>query len=415
MNHASSNASESCIRMNSGPLHGVRVLDLTNVLAGPYCAYQLALLGADLIKVETPNSGDLARLLGADPKLNRRKMGSSFLAQNAGKRSIALNLKHADGREVLEKLVARADVLVENFRPGVMARLGLAPERLLALNPRLVYCAISGFGQSGPMAGNPAYDQIVQGLSGAMSVTGSRETAPLRAGYPVADTMAGMTAAFAICAALVGRQATGKGQIVDVSMLDSMLSALGWAVSNFLICGKPAVPMGNDNITASPSGTFRTATGPLNIAANTQAQFEALCRLIGRNDLIADARFADRDTRIQHRTALAGEVERGLVARSAEDWERDLNASGVPAGRVLAVPEVLALPQVIEREVVRRFEQVPGVDQPVAVLRAGFKLSDGEIDPRLPPPELDAHGEAILKELGYDDAAITRLKADGAR
>lgn len=399
----------------AGPLHGIRVLDLTNVLAGPYCAYQLALLGADVIKVEAPNGGDLARLLGADPAMNRRLMGSSFLAQNAGKRSIALNLKHPDGRAVLEKLVAASDVLVENFRPGVMARLHLAPDRLLSLNPRLVYCAISGFGQSGPMAGNPAYDQIVQGLSGAMSVTGDATTAPLRAGYPVADTMAGMTAAFAITAALTGRASTGKGQIIDVSMLDSMLSALGWAVSNFLICGQAPRAMGNDNITASPSGTFATGDGPINIAANKQDQFEALCRLIERPELIADPRFADRDTRIAHRAALAQAVTEGLAARGAAEWETLLNAAGVPAGRVLSVPDVLALPQVAERDLVRRFEQVPGVDTPVDVLRAGFRLSDGTIDPRLPPPRLDEHGPAILRELGYDDDAIARLKADGAR
>jgi CoA:oxalate CoA-transferase len=401
--------------MASGPLHGIRVLDLTNVLAGPYCAYQLALLGADTIKVETPRTGDLARTLGADPALNRKQMGASFLAQNAGKRSIALNLKHAAGRIVLEKLAERADVLVENFRPGVMTRLGLGPERLLARNPRLVYCAISGFGQQGPLAGNPAYDQIVQGMSGAMSVTGTRDTAPLRAGYPVADTIAGTTAAFAICAALVSRGRTGKGQIVDVSMLDSMLGALGWAVSNFLICGVPPMAMGNDNVTASPSGTFRTATEPLNVAANKQDQFEALCRLIGRADLIADPRFADRDTRIAHRAALAQAIEAGLMTRSAADWEVALNAAGVPAGRVLDVPQTLALPQIAERALVRSFDHVAGADQPVAVLRAGFRMSDGEIDPRLPPPRLDEHGDAILRELGYDDATIARLREDGAR
>jgi len=401
--------------MAPGPLHGVRVLDLSNVLAGPYCAYQLALLGAETIKVETPGTGDLARVLGADPELNRRLMGASFLAENAGKRSIALNLKNPRGREVLEKLLATADVLVENFRPGVMARLGLAPERLVAAHPRLVYCAISGFGQDGPMAANPAYDQIVQGLSGAMSVTGDAISAPLRAGYPIADTMAGMTAAFAIAAALAGRNVTGRGRIIDVSMLDAMLSALGWAVSNYLICGRPPQPMGNENATASPSGTFRTGDGPINIAANKQDQFEALCRLIGRPDLPRDPRFTDRDTRIANRVALAREVEAGLAMRGAAEWEQTLNAAGVPAGRVLDVPAALALDQVIGRDLIRRFEAVSGVDQPVAVLRAGFRLSDGPLDPGLPPPALDQHGPEILAELGYDAAAIAGLKAEGAR
>ena len=201
-------------------LSGIRVLDLTNVLAGPLCAYQLALLGAEVIKVEMPD-GDLARQLGADASLNRRRMGASFLAQNGGKKSVTVNLKSDTGKAVLRRLVASADVLVENFRPGVMDRLGLGYAELRAINPRLVYCAISGFGQSGPMRDAPAYDQIIQGLSGMMSVTGDEKCAPLRAGYPVADSVGGIMAAFAIAAALVGRQKSGEGGFIDVSMLDS--------------------------------------------------------------------------------------------------------------------------------------------------------------------------------------------------
>src|SRR6266700_2558858 len=203
----------------SGLLTGARVLDLTNVLAGPFCCYQLAKLGADVIKVDVPGSGDLARQLGADPELNKRQMGASFLAQNAGKRSLTLNLKDPRGREAFLRLVASADAVVENFRPGVMARLGLGYEGLKAHKPDLVYCAISGFGQDGPLKDNPAYDQIIQGLSGAMSVTGDETSAPLRVGYPVADTIGGLTAAFAIAAALVRRARTSEGELIDVSML----------------------------------------------------------------------------------------------------------------------------------------------------------------------------------------------------
>ena len=221
----------------SSALAGIRVLDLTNVLAGPFCAYQLALLGADVIKVEVPDGGDLARQLGADPALNARHMGASFLAQNAGKKSVTLNLKKAEGKDVLKRLVESADVLVENFRPGVMARLGLGYEDLSRCNPRLVYCAISGFGQDGPMKDAPAYDQIIQGLSGMMSITGTPDGAPLRIGYPVADTLGGMTAAFAISSALVRRNGSGEGAFIDVSMLDAALTAMGWVVSNYLIAG----------------------------------------------------------------------------------------------------------------------------------------------------------------------------------
>ncbi|HZO45740.1 MAG TPA: CoA transferase, partial [Xanthobacteraceae bacterium] len=226
----------------SGLLAGARVLDLTNVLAGPFCCYQLAQLGADVIKVEVPGTGDLARQLGADPELNRRGMGASFLAQNAGKRSITINLKSAKGQDVFRRLVASSDVVVENFRPGVMDRLGLGYGALKAVRNDIIYCAISGFGQDGPLKFNPAYDQIIQGLSGVMSVTGDKTAAPLRVGYPVADTMGGITAAFAIAAALFRRERSGEGELIDVSMLESTVVAMGWAVSNWLIAGVKAEP-----------------------------------------------------------------------------------------------------------------------------------------------------------------------------
>jgi crotonobetainyl-CoA:carnitine CoA-transferase CaiB-like acyl-CoA transferase len=329
-----------------GLLSGIRLLDLTNVLAGPYCAYQFALLGADVIKVEAPGGGDLARALGADAALNSAGMGASFLAQNAGKRSVVLDLKNDADRDAFLGLVDTADALVENFRPGVMERLGLGADRLRSRNPRLVYCSISGFGQTGPMRGNPAYDQIVQGLSGVMSITGTPEVSPLRAGYPVADTLGGMVGAFAIAAALLRARSTGQGATLDVSMLESMLSALGWPVSNWLTAGVEPRAMGNDNMTAAPSGTFRTGAGLLNIAANKQEQFEALMRLVDKPDLAADPRFADREARKTNRAALTVEIEAALSADSAANWEARLNAAGVPAGRVLSIPDVLAEPQV---------------------------------------------------------------------
>ena len=220
-----------------GPLAGLRVIDLTNVLAGPFCAHQLAHLGADVIKVEVPDGGDLARQLGADATLSAALMGVSFLAQNAGKRSMTVNLKHARGKEVLRRLVRTADALVENFRPGVMDRLGVGYDALRALNPRLVYCAISGFGQDGPLKDLPAYDQIIQGMSGVMSITGSADSAPLRVGYPVADTIGGLTAALAMAAALAERD-RAEGRFIDISMLEATLATMGWVVSNFLVAGR---------------------------------------------------------------------------------------------------------------------------------------------------------------------------------
>jgi crotonobetainyl-CoA:carnitine CoA-transferase CaiB-like acyl-CoA transferase len=398
----------------AGLLAGLRILDLTNVLAGPFCCYQLAQLGAEVIKVETPGTGDLARQLGADPELNRRLMGASFLAQNAGKRSITLNLKNASARDAFVRLVKTSDVVVENFRPGVMERLGLGYETLKAIKPDLIYCAISGFGQDGPLRLNPAYDQIVQGLSGVMSVTGDAQSAPLRVGYPVADTMGGITAAYAISAALFRRERSGEGEFIDVSMLESTLVDMGWVVSNWLIGGVRPQPLGNDNMTASPSAAFRTGDGLLNIAANQQQQFETLCRLIGRPELTADPRFVGREDRKRHRVALSAELEKALAARPAAEWATLLNENSVPAGEVFDVPAVLEHPQIVERGLVRKFDDVPNVDDAVSVVRSGFRLASGDPAPASPPPVLGADTASLLAELGYSQGEIETLKRDKA-
>jgi CoA:oxalate CoA-transferase len=367
-----------------------------------------------VIKVEHPLGGDLARQLGASPELNKAGMGASFLAQNAGKRSVALDLKKEGGRERFLDLVATADALVENFRPGVMSRLGLDYERLKEVRPGLVYCAISGFGQRGPMKDAPAYDQIIQGLSGMMSVTGNEDCGPLRAGYPVADTIGGITAAFAIAAALVRRSRTGEGSLIDVSMLDSAIVSLGWVVSNYLIAGVTPRAIGNENFTAAPSGTFRTGRGLLNIAANKQEQFEVLARELGREDLVTDARFAAREDRKRNRAALTRELEAALAQKSAAEWETALNRLGVPAGRVLTVPEALEVAQVKERELLQVFENAPGVDRSITLARCGFKMSCGDPAVSAPPPQLGEHTAEILHAIGYTGAEIGRLRQAGA-
>ena len=254
--------------MSRSILSGVRVLDLTNVLAGPFATLHLALMGAEVIKIENPKDGDLARKLGIVPGLNDQLMGTSFLAQNANKKSVTLNTKSAEGVELFKALVKGADVVVENFRPDVMGRMGLGYPALKELNPRLIYCAISGFGQTGPDAFKPAYDQIIQGLSGVMAVNGDQRLNPLRAGFPVCDTVGGLNAAFAVMAALYHRERTGEGQFIDVAMLDSIMPLMGWVAANLLIGGQQPVPMGNDNFTAAPSGTFKTRDGHVNLAAN---------------------------------------------------------------------------------------------------------------------------------------------------
>ena len=395
-------------------LAGIRVLDLTNVLAGPFCAYQLGLLGAEVIKIEIPKTGDLARQLGADAFLNAQLMGASFLAQNGGKKSVTVNLKSEDGKAVLRRLVEIADVLVENFRPGVMNRLGLGYDDLRKLKPSLVYCAISGFGTEGPMKSAPAYDQIVQGLSGVMSITGDDVCAPMRVGYPVADTIGGITGAFAICSALVRRSSTGEGSFIDLSMLDSILATMGWVVSNYLIAGVAPRPMGNSNFTAAPSGTFKTGHGLLNIAANKQEQFEALANAVGRPDLIHDSRFANRENRKKNRGALTVELESALRASSAEEWEMVLNRIGVPAGRVLTVAEALQNQQIKHRSLLQTFDAVPGIDRSITLTRAGFKLPGAEPAVASPPPRLGEHTDEVLRDVGYSEIDIASLRAAGA-
>ena len=392
------------------PLAGVRVLDLTNVLAGPFACHQLAHLGADVLKVEAVGRGDLARNLGADPALSARGMGISFLAQNAGKRSLTLNLKADAGKEVLRRLVRKADVLVENFRPGVMDRLDLGAGALRAENPALIYCAISGFGQTGPWTDRPAYDQIVQGVSGLMSVTGTQDSGPLRAGYPLADTIGGLTAAMAITAALNAPQ---RGCVIDVSMLEAVLATMGWVVSNHLIGGVDTVRNGNENPTSAPSGAFQCADGLVNIAANKDEQWELLARHLGRDDLLADPLYATREDRKAHRLRLKAALETVLTTRTATEWADALNTLGVPAGPVLSLPDNLAHPQMQGRDFLGHFDDVPGLDQPVDVVRMGAMIAGTRPAVSTPPPSLGQDTDAVLADLGYDGAQIAQMREKG--
>ena len=397
--------------MSQTPLKGIRVLDLTNVLAGPFCCHHLAHLGAEVIKVEAVGRGDLARQLGADPELNKVNMGVSFLAQNAGKKSVTVNLKNPRGREIFLKLVESADVVVENFRPGVMMRLGVGYETLKEANPTLIYCAISGFGQEGPWIRRPAYDQIIQGTSGVMSITGDSDSAPLRVGYPVADTVGGITAAFAISSAL---NANPRGTFIDVSMLESVLATMGWVVSNYLIAGVNPTANGNENPTSAPSGAFEAKGGLINIAANKDQQWELLTDHLGLAALRERPEYATREDRKRNRLALKTELETVLKTRSPRDWAKELNSIGVPSGAVLTVPEVLEMPQVADRGFLDQFENVPGVGRDIQVATTGIKLDCSAPTVDAPPPTLGQHNSQIWSELGLSPEDIEKLAKDGA-
>jgi crotonobetainyl-CoA:carnitine CoA-transferase CaiB-like acyl-CoA transferase len=397
--------------MTEAILDGMRVLDLTNVLAGPFATLHLALLGAEVIKIENPKDGDLARKLGIVPEYNQQLMGTSFLAQNCNKKSVTLNMKLDEGKEIFRRLAATADVLVENFRPGVMDRLGLGYATLAERNPRLVYCAISGFGQTGPDALKPAYDQIIQGLSGVMAINGDERLNPLRCGFPVCDTVGGLNAAFAIMAALYHRERTGEGQFIDVAMLDSIMPLMGWVAANLLIGGQQPVLMGNDNFTAAPSGTFRTKDGFINIAANKQEQWESLCDVLGVPELKTDERFQKRDVRKRNRAALTPLVEAKLVERSTDDWVGVLNAVGIPSGAILDLEQALAQPQVAHRGVLHDVP-IDGLGTfKLFGLTAQFAKAPGGV--RTAPPRLSADTASVLAEIGVDDEQLAVLKAKG--
>jgi CoA:oxalate CoA-transferase len=393
-------------------LEKVKVLDLTNVLSGPFATMHLALLGADVIKVENPEGGDLARKLGNVSNLNKQLMGTSFLAQNVNKKSLTLNLKLDEAKEIFRKLVETADVLVENFRPGVMDRLGFSYQKLSEINPRLIYCAISGFGQTGPDAFKPAYDQIIQGLSGVMAINGDDRLNPLRCGFPVCDTVGGLNAAFAIMAALFYREKSGTGQFIDVSLLDSIMPLMGWVAANLLIGNQQPVLLGNDNFTAAPSGTFVTKDGYINIAANQQKQWEDLADVLGVPELKTDPRFQERDTRKANRKALTPLLEAKLKENSTVYWVDLLNEKGIPSGDIVSLEAALSSDQAKHRQVI---EEVKGDGiGTIKVFNLTAKFSKTPAKITAAPPRLSAHTEEILKSLNYTDKDIKAFKENGA-
>jgi crotonobetainyl-CoA:carnitine CoA-transferase CaiB-like acyl-CoA transferase len=386
------------------PFEGIRVIDATHVLAGPFATYQLAVLGADVIKVEHPDEPDQSRGVGSDKALNRANMGTAFLTQASNKRSITLDLKAERDRDILKRLIKNADVFVENYRPGALEALGLGYEALAALNPRLIYASFSAFGQTGPRREETAYDHVIQATSGIMAMTGTAEVHPIKFGSPAIDYATGMTGAFALAAALLQRERSGRGQRIDMAMLDVAMILMSSHLCGYLRNGTHPKPVGNRHAHATNSA-YATAEGLVMLGASNLRQQRRLWTALGRPDLIKgsnEERDADRD----REAAVLREIMR---TRTAAEWEEFLQARHVPAARVRTMGEALADPQIATRGVIHRHNGAAGITGSFGVPLAAFMFAhDG---PRIdsPPPRLGEHNEEILAELG-----VTRRKASAS-
>ena len=395
---------------------GVRIIDFSQVFAGPFATMQLGLLGADIIKIEEPAEGDQCRSIAADNDLGRAGMPPFYLAMNANKRSMTLDLKHPKAAGVIARLVKDADVVVQNFRPGVIDRLGFGYEALRAIKPDLIYCSVSGYGQTGPASAAPAYDGAIQAVSGIMSVTGYPENGPTRVGFTVVDLGTAVMAAFAIAGALYRRAMTGDGQHLDVSMLDTSLALLAPLLSNYLNIGAVPELVGNGSVVKLPStGTFATeGGGAFLMSAITNKQWAGIAKAIERPDLAADPRFQTVDGRRDHYDYLRTELQAVFATNTAMHWEQRLNAEGVPASAIRSIPEIVEHPQIAHRNVIRQVAGAAGIDREIRLVTSGFLAGADGPAITSPPPGKGEHTDAILREAGYSDQEIAALRSDGA-
>lgn len=394
---------------------GIRVLDFSQVLAGPFCTQQLALLGADVIKIEEPGAGDQSRGIMANNDIGRMGLSPYFLAMNANKRSMTLDMKHPRAPEILARLAQGADVVVQNFRPGVLKRLGFGYEAVKAIKPDIVYCSISGYGQEGPYSTAPAYDGAVQAISGLMDATGHPGGEATRAGTPVVDLSTAIMAAFAISSALFRRATTGEGQHVDVAMLDTTLALMSPLVSVLANTGQAPERLGNGSPAYVPTAdSFPVGGGAILMSALTEKQWLALCGALGREDLAKDPRFATLEGRRANAAALREILIGAFANDTAANWEKRLGAAGVPAAPILPLAETLRHPQLPWRNIVSRLPGAHGIDREVSLIGSGFTAgADGPEVVRMPPPK--GHDtDAILGEAGYGKDEIAMLRASGA-
>lgn len=386
------------------PFEGIKVLDLTHVLAGPFAAYQLAVLGADVIKIERPDDPDQVRVQGPDRSLNAAAMGSMFLAQGCNKRSLTLNLKQPRAREILLQLVATADVLIENYRPGAFDALGLGYDALSRINPKLIYCSISAYGSTGPRGGQTGYDNVIQACSGLMEMTGTSQSGPLKVGAPVIDYGTGAMCAFAISSALFQRTRTGRGQRIDLSMLDASLMLMASHVSNFSLSKTAPKRIGNAYPFAS-LGCFDTKDGALMLGATNMRQYRRLWTLLGQPERI----LPDMDTRIDHYKEERAALETIFLTRTAQEWEDWLQQHHIPAARVRDLAETLEDPQIASRPLLATIKDSEGVGRPYDVAVAPFSFAHGGPGIERPAPRMGEHNAEILEGLGLSPAEIEAL------
>ncbi len=392
------------------PFAGVRILDFTRYLAGPYGTYQLALLGADVVKIE-PREGDDTRHQLVGKEWAERQMPPGFLAVNGNKRSMTLDLRKPDAVAVVKRLVTRADVVWENFRPGVMDKLGVGYEPLSAINPRLIYCAVSGFGHTGPERTTAAFDGKLQAMSGIMSITGEPAGGPMRAGFAICDTIGGMTAALAVSSALYQRTHTGRGQFVDVAMLDAALAFIPGPVTEWTVAGIEQKQIGNGSVSRKPTANrFRTGDGFIVLAVLTDKQFASLLRTIGRADALDDPRFKDWAARTENVAELRRVIESALASDDAKTWEVRLTAADVPCSSIFRIDEIVEHSQLEHRDVLQTVDSRFG---PMRLVGSGFRLAHGSPGIDREPPMLGEHTDEVLGEAGYSREEIERLRRDG--
>jgi len=394
---------------------GVRVIDFSQVLAGPFAAGQLALLGADVIKIEQPGQGDQMRTMMANNELVALKLSPTFLGVNTNKRGITIDLKHPDASEIVHRLLSGADVVIENFKAGVIERLGYGYEAVRTVKPDIIYCSISGYGQQGPMAGKAAYDGAIQAASGMMSVTGTPDSGPLRVGYMPVDISTGITAAFAISSALFRRTQTGEGQHLDVAMLDSAMTLLGPNIAKYLMVGQTTERVGN----ASPTGqgtanTWATMDGHIQMTVITDAMTAKMCAVFEQPELADDPRFASVQGRVEHADEIVAIIAGILVEKSTAAWIESLGSAGVPVAPVHSIDQLMNFPQLEHRGVMMTMPAPPGMEGKIRVTGAGFHASNGEPEGTRVGPLLGQHTDEVLAEIGYDEDAIRAFRETGA-